>query len=153
MIELSLRQSRELAVPLIYSCMGELVGAKAEEEFAACDDSSESDLWGLFDRDTLISIAGIGCSISSRKTWLGYLAVHPNYRRQGLASLGLSLMESIALSRGFREMFVETYDHPIFAPACALYVRAGYKLVGELPEYLDDGSDALFYRKRLRQAD
>lgn len=148
MIELSNTQCRDYAIPLIYECMGELVGQKAEAVWAG-EEGEQSGLFGWFDGDRLVGIVGVGSELSKRKVWLGYFAVHPGYRRKGLGMKMLAFVEGVMRQRGYREIFIETYDHPTFEAACALYEKAGYRRVGELPEFLDDGSDALFYRKKL----
>lgn len=148
MIQLSGQQAAEYGVPLIKMCMDEESGRRAEESFTG-DEEGPTGLYGLFDKDVLTCIAGIGAEISRKKVWLGYLAVHPAYRHQGLGSRCLLYAEEEAKSRGYCWIFVETYDSPIFESAVRLYKQKGYKQIGELPEYLDDGSDALYLRKEL----
>lgn len=147
-LELSAKQVRKYAVPLIYECMGDEIGEQAETAWAN-DSGDETWLYAIFDAEGLVGIGGLGSEISKRKIWLGYLAVRPNQRRCGVGRQLLSHVEGVARSRGYREIYVETYDHPTFAAARQLYEKTGYSQIGELPEYLDDGSDALYYRKKL----
>jgi len=149
MIELSAKQVIEYAVPLIYQTMGEQLGERAEAEWEGAT-GDETGVYARFDAHGLVAIGGIGAEISKRKVWLGYLAVRSDRRGRGIGGLLLSYVEDIARSRGYREIFVETYAHPIFTAACKLYEKAGYQRVGELAEYLDDGSDVIFYRKQLQ---
>lgn len=146
MIELSVNQCKQLALPLITLTMGEEVGAKAELEFSSSD---VSDLWALFDKGQLIAICGLGGHISEKKVWLGYFAVHPKYRRGGLGRYCLNCIETIAKARGYKWILVETYEHPIFENAIDLYKKCDYKEIGYIADYLDDDSDALYLRKNI----
>jgi len=147
-IELSATQARLYAVPLIRETMGEEIGNTAESEFSNAETEC-SGLYGHFDDSGLCAVCGIGSELSRRKVWLGYLAVRKDKRRTGLGSSGLRFIEELAAKLGYRHILVETYDHPTFAVARRLYEKSGYKPVGELADYMDDGSDALYYRKTL----
>ena len=148
MIELSTTQAIDLAVPLIRASMGDQLGDKAAGEWA--DSNVEhTQMWGYFHHNQLVGICAIGAEISPTKVWLGYLAVGSDKRRKGLGSKLLAYAEKQARRQGYAWMFVETYDGAVFHAANAFYAANGYKRIGELAEYLDDGSDAIFYRKRL----
>ena len=146
MILLSPDQARDYAVPLIKQTMGDELGNRAAYEFSECEDT---DLWGLWDMDVLVCIAGIGAEISPKKVWLGYLAVHPDRRKQGLATRGLAFVEAEMANRGYRWCLVETYVAPEFDAALELYRSRGYKHIGDLADYLDDGADIVYFRKQL----
>lgn len=150
MVLLSAQQCRDYAVPLIRLTMGDELGNRASYEFVDAV-GEDSDLWGLWDGDILTCIAGIGSQISNKKVWMGYLAVHPKYRRKGLASVGMNWVESIMVKRGYRWCLVETYEAPHFEGAINLYKKRGYVKVGELAGYLDDDSDILYLRKPLKE--
>jgi GNAT superfamily N-acetyltransferase len=150
MIELSGDQIRKYAAPLIYECMGSDVGSRFDEAWETHEGNNTTDLFGLFYGEELTVVSGLGAKVSPEKIWLGYLAVHPAYRRHGLGTRALHFVEKLAIERGYKWMFVETYGSPIFEAAIKFYEDNGYKQVGELPEYLDDGSDALYFRKCLR---
>jgi len=149
MILLSIEQCNELAVPLIYSTMGEEIGSKAAHGFNNSDNSDISDLWALFDENKLIAVCGLGGEISKKKVWLGYFAVHPDYRNKGLGTKCLNFIENVAKERGYKWIIIETYQHPTFEPAIKLYKKLGYKEVGYLADYLEDGSDIIYLRKIL----
>lgn len=146
MILLSPHQANEYAVPLIKRTMGDELGNRAAYEFAECE---STDLWGLWDHDTLMCIAGIGAEISPKKVWMGYLAVHPDYRRKGLATRGLDFTEAEMANRGYKWCLVETYGSAVFDGAVEAYLGRDYKKVGDLADYLDDGTDIIYLRKRL----
>ena len=147
MIPLSPTQVEQYALPLIRQTMESELGNRAAEQFAECVDPC--DLWGLWDGDILTCVTGLGCEISPKKIWLGWLAVNPAYRRKGLATRCLDFAEAEMKSRGYKWCLVETYEHPTFTGAAELYKRRGYVKIGELVGYLEDDSDALYMRKRI----
>jgi ribosomal protein S18 acetylase RimI-like enzyme len=146
MILLSPDQANEYAIPLIRQTMGDELGDRAAYEFSECE---ATDLWGLWDMNVLVCVAGIGAEISPKKVWMGYLAVRPGYVRRGLATRGLDFIEAEMANRGYRWCLVETYGSPVFDAAVSLYRKRGYKKIGDLADYLDDGADIVYFRKQL----
>jgi len=149
MIHLSPEQARLYAVPLIKLTMGDEIGSKAEAEFN--EEYEDSCLYGYFDKDKLIAIGGLGSEISPKKIWLGYLAVHPDYRCRGLGGTVLRFVESLAIQHNYKWLLIETYDNPTFENAIKLYEKFGYVNVGYLADYLNDESDIVYYRKNLEK--
>jgi len=143
MILLSAEQLEQYAVPLVELTMGKEIAQPFK------DYESDRDLWGLFDRDTLIVICGIGSIISSTKVWLSFFAVHPDYQRKGLGKHALLFVENEARKLGYKWMYIETYQQPTFEKALQFYDKAGYIEVGGIADYLEDDSDAIFLRKKL----
>lgn len=148
MIELSAKQVRELAVPLIRETMGDCIGDRAEAEWAEAV-GDDTGVYGYFLANKLVGVGGVGYAFSGKKVWLGYLAVRPEFRRCGIATALLRNAEMAAHVLGYEWMYIETYAHPAFEAAVEFYEATGYQRVGELAEFLDDGSDAIYYRKRL----
>ena len=143
MIALSVEQCNELVLPLINLTMGKEIGLQHEYEFAS------SDSWGLFDGDILTVVCGLGGCILEDKVWLGYFAVHPDYRNKGLGTRALKFVEDVAKEKGYKSILIETYEHPTFIQALKLYKKQGYKEIGYLADYLSDDSEAIFLRKQL----
>ena len=143
MILLSSEQVQQFAIPLVALTMGKEISQPME------DYESDRSLWGLFDKDVLIAICGMGSVLSATKVWLSYFAVHPDYRGQGLGRQALAFVEATAKEQGYEWMYVETYQHPTFEDAIRFYHKAGYVEVGGIADYLDDDSDAIFLRKKL----
>ena len=142
MIKLSSEQIKEHAFPLVCTTMLPEVAAPLEEE-------GERDLWGLFDKDKLIVVCGLGSEIKETEISLGFFAVDPEYRNQGLGTQALEFVENIAKEQEYKTILVETYDNPIFENAIRLYKKLGYKEVGYIFDYLTDDSDVLYLRKVL----
>ena len=146
MIPLSSTQVDQYARPLIRLTMGDEI-ANSIEEYD--EPRVETDFYGLFDMDKLIAIGGLGSVISPKKVWLGYWTIHPNYRNKGVGSRVLDFIEELAASLGYKWIFVETYDSPLFEKALKAYKKRGYKEIGYLSDYTEDDSDALYLRKTL----
>lgn len=147
MILLSSSQTQELAIPLIYKTMGSEIGDKAKYEFS--ESAEPTDLWGYFDKNILVAVAGLGSEISPKKVWLGYLAVMPSYQGSGLGTEALQFIEQVAKQRRYKWILVETYDNPLFEKALKFYKKHGYIKVGTLADYLEDDSDIIYFRKNL----
>jgi ribosomal protein S18 acetylase RimI-like enzyme len=61
----------------------------------------------------------------------------------------LTEIERIAAEQGFRQLLVETYEHPDFDKARRFYERNGFRRTGQIAEYLPDGSSMVVYAKTL----
>ena len=143
MIALSVEQCNEYVLPLVNMTMGKELGLQSDYDFVS------SDSWGLFDKDILIAVCGLGGCIAEDRVWLGYFAVHQDYRRQGLGTRALTFIENIAKDRGYNYIFVETFEHPTFESAIRLYKKYGYKEIGYMADYLSDDSDVIYLRKYI----
>ena len=70
------------------------------------------------------------------------LAVAPTSRRTGL---GMKLLETLLAARKHQNAFLELREGN--QPALALYLRAGFEIVGRRKAYYRDGEDALIMRR------
>lgn len=76
------------------------------------------------------------------------LVVDPDRRRQGLGQALLAGAEAAACARGRHSLSLEVrHDNQA---ALGLYLRAGYILIGSVPDYYEDHESAHRMRKRLR---
>ena len=78
-----------------------------------------------------------------------YIAVHKNYRNQGIASELLRKMEELVKERGGRYIHVLTCDIDSYIPARKFYEKNGYKKVSEIPNYYVPGEGRIDYFKEL----
>lgn len=78
---------------------------------------------------------------------LANLAIHPDYRRRGLATQLLIDAETIALE--LNKFFIVLEVEKTNAAAIQLYERHGYELHAEIAEYYSNGEAALRYVKFL----
>jgi len=70
------------------------------------------------------------------------LAVSPTSRRMGL---GMKLLQALLAAQKHRNAFLELRESN--QPALALYLRAGFEIVGRRKNYYRDGEDALIMRR------
>jgi len=78
-------------------------------------------------------------------SWLGWFAVDPDFHGQ---KLGYFLMEQtvkFAKANGFRRLLVETYSDQDFAKARKFYERFGFKVVGNIGDYIKAGVDMVIF--------
>jgi len=68
------------------------------------------------------------------------IAVHPDFRRRGVARGLLRALMARCAAQGVRRLFLEVSVHN--APAAALYAALGFVPVGLRRAYYPDGSDA-----------
>ncbi|MBB5016986.1 GNAT superfamily N-acetyltransferase [Chitinivorax tropicus] len=57
--------------------------------------------------------------------------VSPVYRRQGLASRMLAMIEQEAISKGCKHAYLDTFTFQ----SPALYEKSGYQIIGTLPDF------------------
>ncbi len=81
--------------------------------------------------------------------WLAWFAVTPAYQGQGVGRKLLDAIERAAADQGFRQLLVETYEHPDFDKARRFYERNDFRRTGQIANYLPDGSPMIVYAKRL----
>ncbi len=81
-----------------------------------------------------------------------YVAVHKDYRRQGIASALLGAMESFVKSQSGRYIHILTCDINSYKPARAFYESKGYKKVAVMPNYYLPGEGRIDYYKELKIA-
>ena len=100
---------------------------------------------GIFNSSNLIALA---CGwIIVDELHLTAIAVHPNYRRRGLAQLILENLFIKALYRGCNQATLEVKSNT--PAALGLYRRCGFKTTGIRRNYYKNGSDALIQWKSL----
>ncbi|WAC64402.1 GNAT family N-acetyltransferase [Pseudoxanthomonas sp. SL93] len=101
--------------------------------------------WSLWDGDAL---AGCGAlrhiddahgEIKSMRTAQAYL-------RQGVASRMLGHLVDEAIRRGYRRVSLETGSMDYFAPARAMYARAGFVACTPFADYVDDPNSVFMTR-------
>jgi ribosomal-protein-alanine N-acetyltransferase len=73
------------------------------------------------------------------------LAVHPHYRRRGIATALMKTLEEALTSKGATELRLEVREDNV--EAAAFYEKLGYRAVGRRSRYYSDGSSAIVYSK------
>ena len=62
-----------------------------------------------------------------------------NLRRRGVGRALLDHLLGVARQRGYQQLYLETGNHPAFAPAQMLYRSAGFHECGPFGAYQDNG--------------
>lgn len=100
--------------------------------------------------DRIVGLVGLHRYIwgPPENVWLGWFAVAPDCRRAGIGRRLMQQVETLARQQGYKKLFVETYDHPTFTQARAFYASVGFSHVGNIENYLPDGSTMLVFCKK-----
>jgi [ribosomal protein S18]-alanine N-acetyltransferase len=99
------------------------------------------------DTDKTIGYAVVLTRRGSRRARLYSIAVSPGAAGRGIGSRLLSEAEDVARRRGATRLHLEV--RPDNSKAISLYERAGYRRIGQRPDYYDDGSPALLFSRQL----
>lgn len=81
-----------------------------------------------------------------------WLAVHPEYQGEGVATALLARAEADVRARGGRLIVVETSSRGDYEPARRFYEHHGYSLAGRIADFYERGDDKLVYAKVLEAA-
>lgn len=81
--------------------------------------------------------------------WLSWFAVHPEYQRQGLGAKLVGYIQEVAITSGYRQMLIETYNSDEFALARKFYQRHGFSQTGQIEHYINQDTAMLVYSKQL----
>ena len=82
---------------------------------------------------------------------LYWIAVHGRFQKMGLGRGLLDRVENKALSMGAERLVVDTSSRPDYRGAHRLYLKAGYKLRGEIEDFYSRGDHKLIFSKELKQ--
>jgi len=103
------------------------------------------------DRDHPLGYVCYGRAPMTQGTYdLYWIAVHPQWQKQGLGSRLLAFVEEQVRFLGGRMILVETSSIPSYLETQRFYELHGFKEVGRLPDYYSVGNDRITYCKRLR---
>lgn len=78
-----------------------------------------------------------------------YLAVHKDYRRQGMAKALLKRVEDFVKKNKGRYIHVLSCDIASYDPARKFYLNNGYKVVAKIPNYYVDGEGRVDFFKEV----
>jgi ribosomal protein S18 acetylase RimI-like enzyme len=78
-----------------------------------------------------------------------YVAVHKDFRRNGIASKLLSAMEHFVKEKNGRYIHVLTCDIDSYKPALSFYENNGYTKVAKMPNYYVENEGRIDYFKEL----
>ena len=95
-------------------------------------------LWTAWEADELLGCAALK-ELSPIQGELKSMRTPANLRRRGAGRALLDHILGVARQRGYQQLFLETGDHPAFAPAQMLYRSAGFRDCGPFGAYTDNG--------------
>ncbi|MGI5909808.1 MAG: GNAT family N-acetyltransferase [Sphaerochaetaceae bacterium] len=78
---------------------------------------------------------------------LYWIAVDPNFQRQGIGAHLLEHSETEIKRRGGRRIYIETSSQPLYQPTRNFYAHHGYILEGRQTDYYAPQDDKLLYVK------
>ena len=109
--------------------------------------SESAQVYVYFKHGNITASAVILFRKNSKAARLYSIAVDPMHRGEGIAKKLYLKLESYLLKHGFKEFRLEVRidNHP----AISFYQKSGFEIIERLPDYYEDGTEALRMRKHL----
>lgn len=99
---------------------------------------SEITFWTAWQHDLLLGCAALQ-ELSPTQGEVKSMRTPANLRRQGAGKALIQHILQVSRQRGYRDIFLETGNHPHFIPAQALYRRIGFRECGPFGDYKENG--------------
>jgi ribosomal protein S18 acetylase RimI-like enzyme len=80
---------------------------------------------------------------------LYWVAVDPDYQKEGVGSKLLSSLEEAVKARGGRMILADTSTIPHFERTQKFYLKNGFQEVARIPDYYHSGNDRITFCKRI----
>lgn len=80
---------------------------------------------------------------------LYWIAVHQNQKGKGHGKLLLNLMEKEVAGLGGKNIWVETSSRPLYEPTRMFYIKTGYKIIAELPDFYGENDNKNIFLKKV----
>lgn len=93
-------------------------------------------LWSAWDGATLLGLGALK-QLDTAHGELKSMRTAPAHLRRGVAATMLDHLIEEGRARGYKRLSLETGSNPPFAPARALYERAGFVPCGPFADYVD----------------
>jgi ribosomal protein S18 acetylase RimI-like enzyme len=124
-------------------------GSFTDEEVAVALEVLDAGLETGLDVDGVVKgYVCVGKTPLTRGTWhLYWICVHPSAQKLGLGRRLQAQAEDFVRSRGGERILLETSSTPAYASARTFYDRAGYSIVGRVPDFYRPGDDCIMYCK------
>lgn len=127
---------------------------EAAEDFLKyqLEDGDESGIHYFMAEDNgkLVGFICFGHDSCTVSTWLLYwMAVHADYRCKGIGKALLQKFEDYVASKGGKKICGETSGRELYKPTRDFYVRNGYSLAAEIPDYYSKGDSRVTIVKDL----
>lgn len=117
---------------------------EAAEDFLKyqLEDGDESGIYYFVaeENDKMIGFICFGhdaCTVSTHILY--WMAVHADYRGKGVGKALLKKFEDFVVSQGGTKIVGETSGRELYKPTRDFYVKNGYQLAAEIPDYYSKG--------------
>lgn len=94
-------------------------------------------LWTAWEGDALLGCGALK-ALGAQQGELKSMRTAAGYLRRGVAAKILEHVITVARSRGYTHLYLETGTTAAFNPARALYARHGFAYCGPFADYLED---------------
>lgn len=111
---------------------------------------ARAEVWVAVADDRVAANAVVLYRTRTRQARLYSLVVDPALRGRGIAQALLEAAEAAARARGCVRVYLEVRRDN--GAALALYAKRGYRPVGRISQFYEDGEDALRLERRLEPA-
>jgi putative acetyltransferase len=101
--------------------------------------------WTLWDGDDLLGMGGLK-QLDARHGEIKSMRTAPTALRRGVGGKMLDHILGEATARGYARLSLETGNNEPFAPAWAMYERAGFEACGPFGDYTDTSFSRYFTR-------
>jgi ribosomal protein S18 acetylase RimI-like enzyme len=81
---------------------------------------------------------------------LYWIAVHPEFQKQGVGKRLLTFLEQEIAHRQGRLIIIETSSQKKYAATQAFYLRNGYQLTAQISDFYQPGDDRMIYTKYIK---
>lgn len=127
---------------------------EAAEEFLKyqLEDGDESGIhyYMAEDKGKMVGFICFGFDSCTVHTYVLYwMAVHNDYRGKGIGKVLLKKFEEHVKKHGGKKIVGETSGRDLYKPTRDFYVRNGYKLAAEIPDYYSKGDSRVTIVKDL----
>ncbi|MFA7659218.1 MAG: GNAT family N-acetyltransferase [Candidatus Gastranaerophilaceae bacterium] len=117
---------------------------EAAEDFLKyqLEDGDESGVYYYMAEDNgkMIGFICFGFDSCTVHTYILYwMAIHNDYRGKGIGKVLLKKFEDYVIEHGGKKIVGETSGRELYKPTRDFYVKNGYKLVAEIPDYYSIG--------------
>ena len=96
-------------------------------------------LWTAWENDELAGCAALK-ELSPTQGEVKSMRTPARLRRHGAGRALLNHILQVSRERGYRELFLETGNHPAFVPAQTLYRSVGFRECGPFGSYQENGN-------------
>ena len=102
------------------------------------------------DQDQVIGYICYGAAPMTQATFdLYWIAVDPDFQKQGAGSILLDFLEEMLKAEGGRMILADASTIPHYEKTRGFYLKNGFQEVGRVPDYYYPGNDRVTFCKKL----